>query len=76
MASCFTLPFHDVRRIDAAGSIGLVANRARCGAPIGDGPLVVMAPNRNFRFRDQKEGFREILSDRHWPVKVLLAVFC
>jgi len=33
------------------------------------------APNRNPRFREQKDGFRELLSDRHWPAKVLLGGF-
>jgi hypothetical protein len=36
---------------------------------------MTMAPNRTPRFRDQKESFRELLSDRHWPAKVLLGGF-
>ena len=32
-------------------------------------------PTRSARFRDQKEGFRQVLSDRHWPAKVLLGGF-
>jgi hypothetical protein len=33
------------------------------------------APHRTTRFRDQKEGFREVLSDPHWLPKVLLGGF-
>ncbi len=33
------------------------------------------APNRTIRFRDQKKGFREILSDPYWLAKVLLGGF-
>jgi hypothetical protein len=36
---------------------------------------MTMSPNRTPRFRDQKDGFRQILSDRHWLAKVLLGGF-
>jgi hypothetical protein len=36
---------------------------------------MTMAPPRTVRFRDQKDGFRQILSDRQWPAKVLLGGF-
>jgi len=34
-----------------------------------------MKPERAIRFADQKEGFRQILSDPYWPAKVLLGGF-
>jgi hypothetical protein len=34
-----------------------------------------MPPARSTRFSDQKDGFRQILSDRHWLAKVLLGGF-
>ena len=34
-----------------------------------------MSPARSTRFSDHKDGFRQVLSDRHWPAKVLLGGF-